>query len=735
MLVSCRLTPRDGTACVAAFVLTAGTPQPLGTTWDGDGVNLSVYSRNAERVEWCLFDEGGTVEIARLPLPARDGDIWHGYLPGAQPGLLYGLRVHGPYAPEHGHRFNPSKLLIDPYAKALYGTYRWDDAVFGYAHGPHGIGEGADDRDSAPFVPRSVVTAPLPGPRLRPARPRTPWIDTVLYEMHVKGYTMRHPGIPEALRGTVAALSDENLIAYWQALGVTTLEWMPMAAFLDEQEVAGRGLTDYWGYNPIAPLAIHAPYLATGDAREMVETIDRLHAAGLEVVIDVVLNHTAEAGAEGPTLSLRGLDNASYYRLQQGCPARYVNESGCGNTLDPSQPAVIGLFHAALRYWACDIGVDGFRFDLATLLGRWDTGQFDASAPLWRTIAADPDLRDLKLVAEPWDASAHGNALGAFPSPIREWNGRYRDDVRRFWRGDGHSRAAMATRLAGSADIFSRRGRCPGMGINFITCHDGFTLADLTAYAGKHNEANGFDGLDGNNDPGMEIDGREGETQNADLLAARRCRRRAMLGTLALSRGVPMLLAGDELSRTQLGNNNAFCQDNAISWLDWSALGDPTRDLSDWVAAALRLRRMFTFPRVDAFYTGTSITGEIDDRDIRWFEPDGGELDAQAWENGAQCGLGMLVSGTVSANGPRERVFLALNPGKTSRAFHLPAPAGATTWRIVLDSDKGACTAANAVVAYGSGVQLAAHSMLVLVAVPDGGYVTQPIAHARSSTM
>ncbi|NID14623.1 glycogen debranching protein GlgX [Luteibacter yeojuensis] len=691
---------------MAPFVLTAGTPKPLGAHWDGRGVNLSVFTRHARRVEWCLFDSTGQHELARLPLSARDGDVWHGYLEGAAPGLVYGLRVHGPYDPANGHRFNPNKLLIDPYARALHGSFQWTDAVYGYVRGPSAGTGIADARDSAPFVPKCVLTAPLPAARARPARPRTPWTETVIYEMHVKGQTMRHPGIPADIRGTIAALADPNLIAYWRELGMTALEWMPIASFLDEEDVARHGLTDYWGYNPIAPLAVHTPYLASGHVEEIVDTIDRLHAAGLEVILDIVLNHTAEGGANGPTLSLRGLDNATYYQLRKDDAEAYVDDSGCGNTVDPGEPAVIALFHAALRYWACEIGVDGFRFDLAPLLGRWETGRFDANAALWRTIAADPELRDIKLIAEPWDASTRGSALGAFPTPIREWNGRYRDDIRRFWRGDARTRGALATRFAGSSDIFGHAGRTPGMGVNFVTCHDGFTLADLTAYAVKHNEANPYGGEDGSRDNLSANGGVEGPTRDAGVLAARRRRCRAMLGTLALSRGVPMFLAGDELSRTQLGNNNAFCQDNAMSWLDWSALGDPARDLRAWIADALSLRRRLRCLRLDAFYMGTSPSDVADDRDLRWFEPDGREMDDAAWEDGVQRGLAILVSGPSMPGKPRDRLFLALNPGHATLPFSLPAPRGIRAWRIVLDSDDDTGATRGRVVPCGSPVDV-----------------------------
>ncbi|MDQ0008307.1 glycogen operon protein [Luteibacter jiangsuensis] len=669
------------------FVLADGSAHALGAHWDGYGVNIAVRSRHAVRVDWCLFDEQGEREIARLPLPARDGDVWHGYLKGAGPGLVYGLRVHGPYAPREGHRFNPDKLLIDPYTRALRGRLQWCAAVFGYADGSPDDPAAADRVDSAPFVPKCVVTPALPSLSLRPARPRIPWTDTVIYEVHVKGCSMRHPGVPAPIRGTVAALAEPALVRYWRDLGITTLELMPMAAFLDEAHLVRHGLTDYWGYNPIAPLAVHAPYLASGSPMELAATVDRLHEAGLEVIVDIVLNHTAETGAYGPTLCLRGLDNATYYRLEPGHPERYVDDAGCGNTLDPAQPAVIAWFHATLRYWACEIGVDGFRFDLATLLGRSPAGAFDRNAPLWRTIAADPDLRDLKLIAEPWDPGSGDGALGAFPEPIREWNDRYRDDVRRFWRGDRGARGSLATRFAGSSDIFGRAVRGPSLGIGFITCHDGFTLADLTAYARKHNEGNAQDNRDGSDTNWSANGGVEGDTDDTALLLRRRRRRCAMLGTLLLSRGVPMLLGGDELSRTQRGNNNAFCHDNELSWLDWTAQGDPLRDLRSFVTQALRLRRELRFPCEDAFYSGAPISTSHDDKDIRWLEPDGTEVNVHGWDDPTRQALGVLVAWVGAARDDPQRMFLAFNPCDMALSFRLPAPHGVQHWTVVLDAD------------------------------------------------
>ncbi|HUB90655.1 MAG TPA: glycogen debranching protein GlgX [Dyella sp.] len=691
--------------------LAQGSPQPLGAHWDGHGVNMAVHSRHAVRVEWCLFDEAGTQETARLALPAQSGDVWHGYLEGAGPGLMYGLRAYGPYMPRHGHRFNPRKLLIDPYARALHGDFTWNDAVLGYATSdPHDPAT-PDTRDSAPYVPKCLVAASLPPLAQRPPRPHTAWRDSVLYEMHVKGFSMRHPDVPADMRGTFAALAEPALIAYWRDLGITGLELLPTAAFLDEKRLVQHGLSNYWGYNPIAMQAIHGAYLASGDALEMVRTVDRLHQAGLEIILDVVFNHTAETDAFGPTLSLRGLDNASYYLLQPDHPESYVDYSGCGNTLNPAEPAVAALIHAALRYWACEIGVDGFRFDLATALARHANGAFDRQSLLWRTIQEDPDLRQLKWIAEPWDASPHGHALGEFPPPFREWNDRYRDGVRRYWRGDPGMRGELATRFAGSSDVFANRARPPSSGINFITAHDGFTLADLSAYANKHNEPNGDANRDGTHTNLSRNFGVEGDTSDAIVLARRRRQRISMLGTLLLSRGVPMLLGGDELSHTQQGNNNAYCQDNETSWLDWAARGDAWRDVRDALRQAVKLRRVLPFVGEDGFYAGAP--DPRGDQDIRWLAPAGGDIPAGAWHDG-ECGLAILLTDVRSEDVERERLFIALNGGDESLAFQLPAFEAADGWMVVLDSDLPAQDVAPRIHDAGQSVMVPAGGLVAL---------------------
>ncbi|WP_296226596.1 glycogen debranching protein GlgX [Ralstonia sp. UBA689] len=704
-------------------ILDAGTPSPLGAHWDGQGINFAVVSKHAEKMELCLFDDAGQHETHRLALPSRTGDVWHGYLAGARPGLVYGYRAHGPYRPSEGHRFNPHKLLLDPYARALSGTFVWHDAVFGYQ--ADDAGDGAlsfDARDSAPYVPKCrVITPPELARRARPPRLLTPWADTVLYELHVRGFTMHHPGVPSQLRGTIAALAEPAVIAHLKTLGVTAIELLPVTAFLNEAHLVNHGLHNYWGYNPIAPLAMHEPYVGEGGVAVFARTIDRLHEAGIEIILDVVFAHTAERGARGPTLAYRGLDNSIYYRLLPDRPALYQDFTGCGNTLDLSQPVVVDLVHAALRYWACEIGVDGFRFDLAPALARGHDGVFDPEAPLLQAILDDPDLRQLKLIAEPWDLGASGNFLGQFPAPFVEWNDRYRDAARRFWRGDHGMTGEFATRLSGSSDLFAASGRSPNASVNFVCVHDGFTLADLTAYTHKHNQANGEHNRDGNNCNWSSNSGVEGNTDKADVLAHRRRLRQSLLGTLLLSLGTPLLLAGDELSRTQQGNNNAYCQDNPISWLDWSALEDPQRDLVAFVHRAVSLRRGLPRLRDARFFDGHPLPDAPGLKDIAWLRADGHELTQDDWSHDAQRGLAVLLTDAATgtdADGARAQLYLALNPGGHPMHFRLPPPHDGHDWIRVLDSAAPGYPEAAAL--HGGGDTVAVPAAGLLALMPSG---------------
>ncbi len=695
----------------AAPALAEGSPAPLGAHWDGRGVNFAVFSRHADKVELCLFDAAGQREIRRLALPGRSGDIWHGYLENAAPGLLYGYRVHGPYAPSAGHRFNPHKLLLDPWARAIRGTLTWNDAVCGYHGGGRGEPDRLDERDSAPYVPKAqvVFAAKSEG---RPPRPRIPWADTLVYEMHPRGFTMQHPDIPAPLRGTVAALGEPAVIGHLQALGVTTIELLPVAAFVDEWHLVQHGLSNYWGYNPLAPFAMHPAYLGEGDITRFMHVIDRLHEAGLEVLLDVVFNHTAENDEFGPTLAYRGLDNAAYYRLQSDHPDRYEDYTGCGNTLDLSEPAVVELVHGALRYWADEVGVDGFRFDLAATLARDRDGRFDPKAPLLEAIANDSALKRLKLVAEPWDLGEPGHFLGAFPEPFVEWNDRYRDGVRRFWRGDPGVLGDMATRFAGSSDIYRHNGRPATASVNFVTAHDGFTLADLTAYASKHNEGNGEGNRDGNDANWSSNSGTEGPTEDPDILEHRRRLRRSLLATLLLSKGTPMLLSGDELSQTQHGNNNAYCQDNATTWLDWSARGDSWRDQVAFVRRATTLRRQLPLLRDRRFFDGMPIEGGGGLKDIAWLGPDAYELQPEQWGEPDHRAFGILM---CDHRGPaRGQLYLALNAGEQAREFTLP-PVREGEWLCVLDSSAPADDVADTLHSAGDAVTVPPGGLLALV--------------------
>jgi glycogen operon protein len=641
-----------------------GAPAPLGAHVAGDGINFGVHAPSAERIELCLFDPASHAEIRRTELPACTAGVWHGFLPGAKAGLLYGYRVHGPHAPEQGLRFNPNKLLIDPYARALAGTFAWHDAVFGHDPNDPAGDLSFDAQDSAPYVPKCRVVAPF-APRARPSRPCIPWRDTVVYELHLRGYTIRHPEVPEPLRGKIAALAQPAVIGHLQRLGVTTIELLPIAEFLSERALVRRGLSNYWGYNPIAFCAPHRAYLGLDDASEIAAVVDRLHEAGIEVVLDVVFNHTAEGDEYGPTLSLRGIDNRAYYRLDEECPRRYRDFSGCGNTLDCTQPAAVELIHAALRYWATEIGVDGFRLDLATALGRDASGAFDAQAPLWRTLRADTDLAPLKLIVEPWDMAAAER--GRFGAPFVEWNDCYRDGVRRFWRGDAGTVAELATRFAGSSDVFAQR--TPTAGINFITAHDGFTLADLVVCNAGTDAANG---------------GGDGPASDPEVLIDRQRRTRSLLATLMLSRGVPMLLAGDELSRTQQGNDNAYCQDDTTSWLDWTALRDADRDRSDFVQQLTSLRRQLGVLREECFWTGQR--HELTDiRDIAWLDADGIEMRDADWHDASRRTLGILASEHLDRE-VGAQVFLALNAGDATVSVRLPLLPD-DEWLCVLCSD------------------------------------------------
>ncbi|MEG3113771.1 glycogen debranching protein GlgX [Salinicola sp. 4072] len=659
-----------------------GLPYPLGATWDGLGVNFALFSANATRVELCLFDETGKEEVERVVLPEYTDEVWHGYLPDAHPGQLYGYRVHGPYDPEAGHRFNPNKLLIDPYAKQLVGELVWDDALYGYTIGHEDGDLSFDERDSAPFMPRCRVIDPA-FTWGRSGEIRVPWSDTVIYETHVRGYTMRHPDVPKALRGTFSGLAVPEVIEYLGDLGISSLELMPIHAFADDRHLQEKGLHNYWGYNTLAFFAPHPNYMASESISEFKQMVARFHAAGIEVLLDVVYNHTAEGNEMGPTLSFRGIDNASYYRLMPEEPRFYINDTGTGNTLNLSHPRVLQMVTDSLRYWADEMRVDGFRFDLATILGREAEG-FDEGGGFLDSCRQDPLLSQCKLIAEPWDCGPGGYQVGKFPPGWAEWNDRFRDDMRGFWRGDEGKLPAFANRLTASADLFNHRGRKAFSSINFVTAHDGFTLRDLVSYNDKHNEANGEDNQDGHDDNVSWNHGAEGETDDPQIRELRMRQMRNLLATLMLSQGTPMLLAGDEFGRTQGGNNNAYCQDGEIGWIDWD-LSDEGRELLAFTRYVIRLRRQYPILERGRFMTG-ELNENLGIKDVTWLTPAAEEMGVEHWHDGEVKAIGVVLNGHAQPTGicrygSDVTVFLALNAGDQDIDFVLPDVPGGSEWR------------------------------------------------------
>ena len=673
--------------------MTAGRPGPQGATWTGDGVNFALASAHAEAVELCLFDADGRRETARLALPARTGDAWHGFLPGAGPGLVYGYRVHGRYAPRHGHRFNKHKLLLDPYARALTGELVYDASVYGYArHGADGWRQ--DLSDSAGCMPKARVVDPHGFDWQGDRRPRHALERSVVYELHVKGFTRQHPEVPQHLRGTYLGLAQPAVLDYLVRLGVTAVELLPVQHFVSEPHLRAKGLSNYWGYNTLAFFAPHAGYALADPVREFREMVRALHAAGIEVILDVVFNHTAEGGEDGPTLSLRGIDNLGYYRLDAGDLRRNVNWTGCGNTLDFGRPMARRLALDCLRYWATDMRVDGFRFDLATTLGREEEA-FNPASEFFAALQADPVLSRLKLIAEPWDLGPDGYRLGGFPRPWSEWNDRFRDTARGFWRGDAALVPRLAERLAGSSDLFGAAGRGPQQSVNYVACHDGFTLADAVSYARKHNESNGEDNRDGDSHAVSWNLGVEGPTDDRGVQRARARQRRNLLATLLVSQGVPMLQAGDEFARTQRGNNNAYCQDNELAWLDWRLAREHATQV-EFVRRLVQLRRENPVFQRRAFLAGVQQQQERF-KDVLWLRADGAELRHDDWHDAGLQAFGMLLDGTglppAQAEARRGDNFLVLfNAGPAAVEFTLPPPISGDTWVVTLDTSQEALT-------------------------------------------
>jgi isoamylase len=709
-----------------------GQAAPLGATYDPvrGGVNVAVSAPAAESVQVCLLNGSG-VETERIGLHERTGAVWHGFLPGVEPGTRYGFRVHGPWDPPRGLRFNPAKLLLDPYARAITGGWAGHPAGFGHVHsGPGSDDTVRDDRDSAPHVPHSVVVDAaddLDFDHPVDTRPRTPWTDTVIYELHVRGFTRRHPDVPAHLRGTYAGLAHPASVEYLTGLGVTAVELLPVHHFVSEEHLLRGGRRNYWGYNTIGFFAPHAGYSASGtlggQVREFKQMVRTLHAAGLEVILDVVYNHTAEGDQTGPTLCFRGLDNPGYYRLRDG--RRYEDVTGCGNTVDGRSPTVIALIADSLRYWVTEMGVDGFRFDLATALIRGDHA-VDQHAALLTVIAQDPVLSGVKLIAEPWDATGSGYLLGGFPPPWAEWNDRYRACVRDFWRGAPAGVDDLAYRLSGSSDLFAQPGRGPVSSVNYVTSHDGFTLRDLVSYQAKHNLANGEDNRDGTDDNRSWNCGEEGESSSLEVLVLRERQMRNMLMTLLLSIGTPMLVAGDERARTQAGNNNAYCQDNEISWVDWSP--DPTAErTAAFVRALVALRHAHPVFRQQGFFTGAPV-GEHGQPDLAWFTAAGERLTHAEWHDDTQNSLGVLLCGdAIRQRGERGEVItddsflLLLNGGAGTLDFRTPHSTWATGFVPLLDTDPAHRPEREDVIAPGGVVAMTGRSAVLLrvIGEPD----------------
>jgi glycogen operon protein len=649
-----------------------------------------MFSASATRVEVCLFDSQGGTELERIALPEYTDQIWHGYIPDVGPSSVYGFRVHGPYDPMAGHRFNPNKLVLDPYARAHVGEIKWAPECFGYTIGAEGDDLSFDERDSAPFVPKCVVVDPNFDWQGQPRAGAVPWDRTIIYEAHVRGFTKLHPAVPIKQRGTFKGMGTREVVAYVKSLGVTSIELLPIHTFINDSHLLEQGLTNYWGYNSIGFFAPDPRYASEPEQclREFKEMVSRFHDAGLEVILDVVYNHTAEGNERGPTLSFKGIDNASYYRLLPDQKRFYINDTGTGNTLNLSHPAVIRMVTDSLRYWVNELHVDGFRFDLGTILAR-EPGGFDNQSGFLKACNQDPVLRGVKLIAEPWDVGPGGYQVGGFPPGWAEWNDRYRDVVRDFWKGAAGA-ADIAQRLCASADVFNHLGRRPSACVNFVTAHDGFTLNDLVSYNDKHNEANGEANRDGSNDNRSWNCGAEGPTDDPAINALRQRQLRNFLATLLLSQGTPMMLAGDEFGRTQQGNNNAYCQDNEISWLNWKQESKPVH-LTDFVRRLTALRQKYPILRRNRFLTG-AVDEELDVKDLTWINASGAEMRTEEWSDANMRCFGMLIDGRARPTGLRQRgteatMLIVFNAHYDLVRFTLPPSPGGNTWTLVLDTN------------------------------------------------
>jgi glycogen operon protein len=691
-----------------------GNPYPLGATYDGSGTNFSLFSEVAERVELCLFDDTGNQTC--VDLPEMTGFIWHGYLPNVVPGQRYGFRVHGPWEPQTGHRCNPSKLLLDPYGKAVEGQVQWNEAVFGHHFNDP---EAKNDADSAPFIPRSVVTSPF-FDWGNDRHPRTPWHETIIYELHVKGFTRRHPHVPENLRGTYAGLAHPAAVRHLKHLGVTAVELLPVHQFVHDAHLLERGLRNYWGYNSIGYLAAHNEYSSAGQLGQQVmefkQMVRTLHAEGIEVILDVVYNHTAEGNHLGPMLSMKGIDNAAYYRLVDGQRQYYMDYTGTGNSLNMRHPHVLQMIMDSLRYWHLEMHVDGFRFDLASTLAR-ELHDVDRLSAFFDIIQQDPVISQVKLIAEPWDVGEGGYQVGNFPPLWSEWNGKYRDAVRDYWRGTDQTLGEFANRLTGSSDLYAMTGRLPYASINFVTAHDGFTLRDLVSYNEKHNEANGEDNRDGAGDNRSWNCGAEGPTGDEAVNALRGRQQRNFLTSLVLSVGVPMICGGDEIGRTQHGNNNAYGQDNEISWFDW----EPADGLLAFTARLIAFRREHPVFQRRRWFAGRAVRGE-NVGDVGWFKPDGELMTDEDWHSSFARSFGMFLSGKgIPAPDSRgepvtdDSFYLLFNAHYEPLPFTLPTGPWGDPWVKVIDTnDPVPDMRERRQLHAGEAVELQAHSMMVL---------------------
>jgi glycogen operon protein len=670
---------------MSAPAIAMGSFERLGATWDGRGVNFALFSHHATAVDLCLFDDRD--DETRIPVPWRSLHVWHVYIEGLGPGQRYGWRVHGPFAPKDGHRFNPNKLCVDPYARELAGAIDFRGPIYGYPRDRAVDDLLFDDRDDAHAKPKGVVIDDA-FDWGDDRSPRVPWHDTVLYELHVRGLTRRHPAVPPELRGTYLGVASDAAIAHFESLGVTTIELMPVQEHVDEPLLIERGLTNYWGYNTLAFFAADRRFsTGTGPAaREFKQMVKRLHARGIEVVLDVVYNHTCEGDALGPTLSFRGIDNRAYYRLDPEKPRSYVDYSGCGNTLDAAHPQVLKLITDSLRYWVTEMHVDGFRFDLAPALARGNDGDIDRLGAFFAVIHQDPVLSRIKLIAEPWDLGSGGYFAGNFPVLWTEWNGRFRDTVRRFWHGDRKAVADLGYRLTGSSDLFGDDGRGPHASINFVIAHDGFTLRDLVSYESKHNESNGESNHDGWDPSDSQNCGVEGETTDLRVLARRRTLARSILATLLLSQGVPMIEMGDEMWRTQRGNNNPYCHDSELTWLDWR-LDDDGRAMMDIARSLVSFRKSHLVFRRREFLRGEP-AGASHRKDITWLLPSGAEMQGADWDKPAAAALAFLLDGSALSppDAPDASFLVLMNGERTTTSFAMPPSLLGETWQVVVDT-------------------------------------------------